>query len=488
MPGLVAFPDAKTRAEVGAMLHVASHTTIRVPRIYHWGTIADDPTGLNLPFIIMEYIPHSYTCSRLFSNPTLVKRPELKGNVNLVKQHLYRQLANMHIQLSRLHHSAISALDVVDNHSVPGGAPMPFLLNNQIISYHVPEAAFAPAITSGMKISTSRQWHVFTANLYIAGLLYDQDPKRSADEIRSKFVARYLFRQLALSRKLPRYPNDDDAPAEGSSDESFRLWCDDLRPHNILCNEQGDVQGVIDWEFVYFAPESFIYDPPYWLAMDRDPEHLLDGGPGNDSAYEQQCMTREEGVCNDDGVTNYNPTDFEFDEDIKCNHKIFMRALQLEERELYKQNREEAPLRNRASDTHSQLRQCSGLVAQVSVLNIQDGETTIPTPLYDRMTQRWEKQRFEYLWNFTYRWDRDEFDDWYWEELDQEYGGERGGHYRDRLDLLPPRVKDLMEWFVHGRMEEKDTWDPAKLMEAVLGQIDGTGPFVTAVEDQAFSP
>lgn len=489
IPGLVAFADEKTRAEVAAMLYIASHTTIRVPRIYHWGTADDNFTGLDLPFIIMEYIPYTHTMYGLILNPTRVERPELNGDDTLIRQHLYRQLANMHIQLAQLRHSSISALDVVDNRSVPGGTPIPLFLNQQIIANHVPEAILAPAFRSGKTISTTRQWHVFNANIYVAGLLYNQDPDRSADDIRSSFVARYLFRQLALNRKLPRRADDDGSPAEGSSEESFRLWCDDMGTHNILCNEQGDIQGVIDWEFVYFAPESFAYDLPLWLIVDTDLESLKDAQQDNESASEQQDMPNDEGVCKDEGVVENDSYDYRSKEQFKRGHEIFMRVLQLEERELYKQKRGQASERNTdSSDTRPHLHQREeDLVAQVSGLNIQDDETTIPTPFYDRMTQRWEKEESESMWNLTHMLDRDDFDEWYWTCLDQEHGGERGGNYHDRLDLLPPRVKDLMEWFVHRRTEERDKWDPAELLEAVLGQMDGTGPFVTAVEDQASS-
>lgn len=488
IPGLVAFAEEKTRAEVAAMLHVAEHTTIRVPRVYHWGTAAENPTGLDLPFMIIEFIPHSYDLGSLLADPGLIERPELKGNSKLVKEHLFRQLANMHVQLSQLNAPSISALDFVGGSSVSGGAPKTFLLNNQIISYHVPEAIFAPAINSGKTLSTSRQWFTSIAEIYIAGLLYDIDLERDEEDIREKFVARYLFRELAKKRKLPQRPDDDGIAAEDTK-ESFRLWCDDFRPHNVLCNEQGDVQGVIDWEFVYFAPESYIYDPPYWLFIDRDPEDTLDGQ--DDDFVHVQDTVAEKGESNDtraqeqddhiegkDEGADSNRTDFEVEEDVEENRKMFMRALQQEERGLYKERRHASPNGN----AHSQ-HQC--VAEQVAGLSIQDDDT-IPTPLYDRMTKRWEKQRNEYLWNFTYRWDRDEFDAWYWDELDREHGG-KWGDYRDRLDLLSQHVKDLMEWFVHKRMEERDQWDPKELMEAVLGQMDGTGPFVTAV-DRTSSP
>lgn len=455
------------------MLHVAEHTTIRVPRVYHWGTAAENPTGLDLPFMVIEFIPHSYDLGSLLADPGLIERPELKGNTKLVKEHLFHQLANMHVQLSQLDAPSISALDFVGGRSVSGGAPKTFLLNNQVISYHVPESIFALGINSGKTLPTSRQWFTSIAEIYISGLLYDTGLERDEEDIREKFVARYLFRELAKKRKLPQRPDDDGTAAEESK-ESFRLWCDDFRPHNVLCNEHGDVQGVIDWEFVYFAPESYIYDPPYWLFIDRDPEDTLDG-QDDDSVHEQDTAAQETDdyiVVKDEGADS-NRTDFEVEEDVEENRKVFMRALQREERELYKERRRES-LKGDAQCQH----QC--VTEQVAGLSIQD-EDTIPTPLYDRMTKRWEEQRNEYLWNFTYRWDRDEFDAWYWDELDREHGG-KWGDYRDRLDLLPQRVKDLMEWFVHKRMEERDLWDPKELMEAVLGQMDGTGPFVTTVD------
>lgn len=479
IPSLVAFPEEKTRAEVAAMLHVAKHTTIRVPRVYHWGTATDNPTGLDLPFMVIEYIPHAYDLGTLLAEPGLVQRPDLKGDASLIKEYLFRQLANMHIQLSQLHSQSISALDVVEDRTIISGAPKTFLLNNQIISYHVPQAVFALDITT--PIPSSRQWFISIAEKYIAGLLYDEDPDREADEIRSMFVARYLFRQLAQKRRLPQNPDDDKCSTEGKT-ETFRLWCDDFRPHNMLCNEKGEVQGVIDWEFVYFAPESYIYDPPYWLFIDRDPEEDLSDSEEDDSVEEKDIAEDDAGSQEQDDDTESiaddtkrNRCDFNLEEDVECNRKLFMRALQLEEQELYEGRRHAS--RASQNGTSRSPRQHEGLSEKLSGLSIPDKDST-PTPLYYRMTKRWEEQRNEFVWNFTYRWDREEFDAWYWDELDQEHDG-KPGDYRDRVDLLPQHVKNLMEWFVHERVEERDRWDPRKLMEAVLGQMDGTGPFVT---------
>lgn len=244
------------------------------------------------------------------------------------------------------------------------------------------------------------------------------------------------------------------------------------------------MQAVIDWEFVYFAPESYVYDHPHWLFIDRDPDALLDSHdirlvPQEEDASEGGEIKdigpqdHHEQVWGKDDSSNSNRVDFELPKDIENNRMIFMRALQQEERILYKERRK-ASLTGESQSHH----QDDGVTEHLSGLSIQD-EENIPTPLHDSMRKRWEEQRNEFVWNYTYRWDRDEFDVWYWDELDREHGGE-WGDYRDRLALLPQQVKDLMEWFVLKRVEQRDQWDPKELMEAILGQMDGTGPLVTA--------
>lgn len=509
IPGVVAFAEEKIRAEAATMSYIAAHTTIRVPRVYYHGTAAEDSTGLGLPFMIVEYIGHNYNMAELLEEPTLVKRPEL--DTKLVIQHLFQQLANIYLQIAQLQSSRISALGTVNGQIVPDGPPRTWLFNNQFSLYQIPEAVFAPIIAaSGNAISTSRQWHVSIANTYIAGLLYDQDQDQDlgpdAERTRSDFVARYLFRELALKRKFPLFPDDDRGLKrhEGSARERFRFWCDDLRPHNVLCNEQGDVEGVIDWEFAYFAPESYTYDAPFWLAIDRFPNDVLDTERSNGAPNKQpDTTTREKGDNKEDAeqkevegipsahysIAESSGTDFEFDEDIEGVRKMFMHALQLEEQKLSKQAMERSQAFTKRDDSQAPLVSEHSHIhlvgEQLSNLSIEQNENkTAPSLLHELMTQRWEKQRNEFVWNFSHRWNRDVFTLWYWNELDREHGGpDSRGDYHERLDLLPERVKDLMEWFVHKRGKERDNWDPVKLMEAVLGQMDGTGPFVTNVVD-----
>ena len=68
------------------------------------------------------------------------------------------------------------------------------------------------------------------ADLNIEHLVHQRnDAVESADDCRRKFVARQLFRKLAREKRLI------DSPFEQGP---FKIWCDDLRPGNVLLYEK----------------------------------------------------------------------------------------------------------------------------------------------------------------------------------------------------------------------------------------------------------
>lgn len=50
-----------------------------------------------------------------------------------------------------------------------------------------------------------------------------------------------------------------------SNIHQHKLFCDDLRFGNILVDESYRIVAVLDWEFCYVAPQSFLCSPPSWL-------------------------------------------------------------------------------------------------------------------------------------------------------------------------------------------------------------------------------
>lgn len=104
----------------------------------------------------------------------------------------------------------------------------------------------------------------------------------SEEDCRRKYVARQLFRKLASESRL----SNRDLPDPGS----FKLFCDDLRPTNILLDDDMRIVAVIDWEFTYAAPADFAYSPPWWLLLEM-PEEWPGGISDWVATYEPRLET-----------------------------------------------------------------------------------------------------------------------------------------------------------------------------------------------------
>lgn len=70
----------------------------------------------------------------------------------------------------------------------------------------------------------------------------------------------------------------------------FKIWCDDLRPSNVLVNEELQIVGVVDWEFTYAAPVEFSHAPHWWLLLEQ-PEYWPDGIEAWTEVYETHLQT-----------------------------------------------------------------------------------------------------------------------------------------------------------------------------------------------------
>jgi hypothetical protein len=73
-------------------------------------------------------------------------------------------------------------------------------------------------------------------------------------------VARHLLRKLAGDKRLTN-PLLEKGP--------FKIGWDDLRPVNVLLNENIKIIGVVHWEFTYAVPAEFSYAPPWWLLIEK---------------------------------------------------------------------------------------------------------------------------------------------------------------------------------------------------------------------------
>jgi len=383
---------------------IAAKTTIPVPKIYHYGTAAENPTGLG-PFIIMEYIDHERTMSDALKDPNL--DPDeyhlLDPNISQEKlEFLYRQMANILLQLSTLKFPRIGSLveDGEGHFSVSG---RPLIQNmNSLMEF----TDMTPALLPSQPYSTSKEWYSALADMHLAQLTFQHnDAVRDEDEARDKYVARQLFRQLASDGRLTSQfkSNEEDHNTTPSS----LIYCSDLRPSNVLIDKDLRIVGVLDWEFAYAAPAQFSYDPPWWLLL-RLPE------------------------CHPGGYVQWM-------EAYKPRLDTFIRLLEEEEKKMHA-----------ISDINNSL---GGLtLGDQTVTAIATATATATLPLSQRMRESWERKTWIINYAARNSW---EFDWVYWRFIDPMFfGPNEDADHHARLDSLTREQAEAMEPFVKMKMEE----------------------------------
>ncbi|KAJ5104785.1 hypothetical protein NUU61_002132 [Penicillium alfredii] len=255
LPGATMFPEEKLQCEVAIMRYISDQTSIPVPFIYHWGSKESCPLEFG-PFIIMEYIEHDSSMYDLLN--TLGCPDDARGRLNPDIDEdnlgaLYRELASVLLELSKPSFSQIGFLGQIDDFTWEVTSRPPSGVNELIRVGSLPQSSLPSYETIFDSMSS---YFEFLAELHIAHRKNQRnDAIESADDCRRKFVARHLFRKLAHERKLTERWEPFDKG-------SFKIWCDDFRPANVLVNDAKKIVGIMDLEFTYAAPIEFTYASP----------------------------------------------------------------------------------------------------------------------------------------------------------------------------------------------------------------------------------
>ncbi|RAK71927.1 phosphotransferase family protein [Aspergillus fijiensis CBS 313.89] len=231
--GRVVARTEKVEDEVAIMQYVAQHTRVPVPKVLGSGKCVVGP------YIVMDY-----------------EIVTLRSNINMsVLRRAYMGMAEILLELSKPEFPFIGAvrLDETGEWTVQQ-RPFTFNMNRLSQTSNIPHSIFG-------------QQHFDNAADYFEELarhhfhhleLQRNDAVTDEADCRKKYIARCLFRKLSrdISKEHCKGP--------------FRLYCDDLRPDNVLVDASRlAVTGVIDWEFTYAAPAEFTYAAPWWLLLEK---------------------------------------------------------------------------------------------------------------------------------------------------------------------------------------------------------------------------
>jgi hypothetical protein len=190
-------------------------------------------------------------------------------------------MADVLLQLSMLSFPKIGSLSQEDDEDTWAVAARPLAANmNEVVQLGTLPRIKLP--NKSATFETCSSYLTILANLHLRHLTYQRnDAIDSASDCRRKYIARYLFRKLSVEGKLSR-PEHNFGP--------FKLWCDDLRPANMLVNSNLELVSVIDWEFAYAAPVEFSHAPPWWLLIEQ-PEYWPEGLDAWATAYAPRLQT-----------------------------------------------------------------------------------------------------------------------------------------------------------------------------------------------------
>ncbi|WEW56652.1 hypothetical protein PRK78_002100 [Emydomyces testavorans] len=236
----LAFPEEKMRSEIATMKYVAEKTTIPIPRLYGYSISRNNILGL--PFMLVEYIEGN----TLY--PTNLRTMDRDK-----RKHLHAQIGDVYIQLYRQQFDRIGALtlDKNDEHWVfASNRPLTVDVNEQEVS--------------GLEICNylppNRTFHSTIDYIYMVTKLISNDFHRGRDCIVNEDDARWYLYSIYASQSIlmewvnPKY---NQGP--------FVLMHGDLRPPNIIIDDDFNIVSILDWEWSHTVPVQ-LFVPPSWLT------------------------------------------------------------------------------------------------------------------------------------------------------------------------------------------------------------------------------
>ncbi|OJI82086.1 hypothetical protein ASPTUDRAFT_57823 [Aspergillus tubingensis CBS 134.48] len=255
------FPEEKVQREVAVMQFLEYFTSLPIPHILHHGMTEESPKGLG-PFIIMEHISNEGDFIDALNVPgrSRDERPMLNPNVSEERlEWVYGQMADIMLQVSRHSFAEIGCIGKANEDDEFDDT---WVVKHRLLTFNMNElvqlGGVSPDLLPQSTFKTTSSYYQALAEMHMIHLASQRNNAiDSAEDCRTKYIARCLFRKITRENQLC---NDDAGP--------FKLFCDHLRPGNVLSSAQHQMTGVVDWEFTYAAPTGFAHRPPFWLLLE----------------------------------------------------------------------------------------------------------------------------------------------------------------------------------------------------------------------------
>lgn len=266
--GRVALRKEKINDEVAVMAYIAQATSIPIPAVRGNGVSGSGP------YIVIDFVSGNLLSDHLQAPLRDNREPAIldPGISEHKLRAAYRQMAYIILKLHRCQFSHIGSL-VSDDRGGWSIGTRPFTHNiNELLTY----ANFPPSAMPQGTFSTATEYFLSLSEIHMQHLKTQRNNAvYNEADCRRKYVARCLFRRIARNFSTS-YNNGP-----------FSLFCDDLRPSNVIVDTNLDIKAVIDWEFCYAAPAEFTHCSPWWLLLANP-----DDWPGGLNDFATQYIPR----------------------------------------------------------------------------------------------------------------------------------------------------------------------------------------------------
>jgi len=251
--------------------YIRKNTTAPVAQVIHYSTGHDNALGF--PYILMTMLPGTQANNIWFPEDYPCVESDLFQHADVPPPHIekkrlkfLRSLARVMIQIQTLKFEAIGAPTFDDDGNLIGVGPTcHWTYKDGDESFKRPPAATTEEYIRARVKAKMKQMNDKILEDILKNDDWDEDDGREASGVQA--ILGIIFRQPAF---------------RGQSGETFTLHHHDLDLQNILCDEEGNVTGIIDWDNAIAAPRCigatavpmFLRNdwfPPYALGLEIPP-------------------------------------------------------------------------------------------------------------------------------------------------------------------------------------------------------------------------